>query len=56
MRGDGLVSELWGIANLFEYAEFNDVVNFFRFWLEKLLLGKFGPKNLNCHLQLKFGK
>ena len=27
----------------------------FCFWVEILFLGKFGPKNQNCHFKLKFG-
>ena len=34
---------------------FNDAVLFFGFWVEISFLGQFGPKNLNCHLKLKFG-
>ena len=30
-------------------------MRFFRFWLEVPFLGKFGPKNQNCHFKLKFG-
>ena len=37
----------------FEYAEFNDAVHFFRFWLETPFLGKFGL-NLVQYLQFFF--
>ena len=30
-------------------------MRFFRFWSEVPFLGKFGPKNQNCHFKLKFG-
>ena len=31
------------------------LLTFFGFWVEIPLLGKFGPKNQNCHFKLKFG-
>ena len=50
-----IISFSWNFAlEQFEYAEFNDDVHFFSFWLEILFLGKFGPKNQNCQLELKF--
>ena len=39
----------------FEYAELNDTVHFFSFGVEIPFLGKFGPRNENCHFKLKFG-
>ena len=39
----------------FEYAEFSGYVHFFRFRLQIPFLGKFGPKNQNCHFILIFG-
>ena len=39
----------------FEYAEFSGYVHFFRFRPQIPFLGKFGPKNQNCQVILKFG-
>ena len=36
------------------HAEFNCGVYFFSFRVETPFLGKFGPKNQNCHFKLKF--
>ena len=43
------------IVALFEYAEFNDMVDLICFRLEISFLEKFGPKNQNCQFKLKFG-
>ena len=38
-----------------EYAEFSGYVHFFRFRPPIPFLGKFGQKNQNCQIILKFG-
>ena len=35
------------VVEWFEYAQVNGVFHFFCFRLEKLFLGKFGPKNVS---------
>ena len=46
-------AEVWH-QDQFEYAEFNGGVHFFSCTKETGFLGKFVPKNRNCHFQLKF--
>ena len=46
-------AEIWYL-DLFEYAEFNDAVHAFCFWVERPFFGKFGPKSQNYQLKLKF--
>ena len=47
-------AKIWYLT-LSEYAEFSGGVHFFYFRLEIPFLGKFCPKNQNCHINLKFG-
>ena len=47
-------AEIWYLDK-FEYAEFNDGVQFFCFSSEIPFLDKFGPKNHSCQFKLKFG-
>ena len=51
-----IISWSWNlVARLIWICRIQWSCSFFCFWLEMPFLGKFGPKNQNCHFKLKFG-
>ena len=51
-----IISWSWNlVARLIWICRIQWWCSFFCFWLEMPFLGKFGPKNQNCHFKLKFG-
>ena len=51
-----IISWSWNlVARLIRICIIEWCCSLFGFWVEIPFLGKFGPKNQNCHFKLKFG-
>ena len=50
-----IISWIWNlVARLIQICRIQWCCSLFCFWVEIPFLGKFGPKNQNCHFKLKF--